>query len=269
MGQVSDQTCCGCNSAEDGKLPRRPIRPFKALSHFRKLLADKEDTEQVFHIIEALNGNSLSHAFDEFLETPYGQARLSERKYLPEMLDDHKRWEALPANTVGAAYLHFMRSQGLTAQGLVNEFDKFADNHTDADWSTDLSWFGDRMRDTHDLFHVLSGYSRDPLGEACVLAFSYSQDKSRGALFIAYMVGLELKKSAPKGAPILKSIREAQKRGKAASLLAREDIEALLHEDLEFARARLGLTPERHYSAVHDRYATAGMDPFEAIAVTA
>lgn len=32
------------------------MRPFKAWRHFRNLVADKEDTAQVFHIIEALKG---------------------------------------------------------------------------------------------------------------------------------------------------------------------------------------------------------------------
>ena len=30
------------------------FQPFKAMRHFKQLIADKEDTEQVFHIIEAL-----------------------------------------------------------------------------------------------------------------------------------------------------------------------------------------------------------------------
>ncbi len=37
--------------------PERKVtrfQPIKAWRHFRKLVADKEDTEQVFHIIEAL-----------------------------------------------------------------------------------------------------------------------------------------------------------------------------------------------------------------------
>jgi hypothetical protein len=33
---------------------------MKALHHFRNLIADKEDTEQVFHIIEALRDNRFA-----------------------------------------------------------------------------------------------------------------------------------------------------------------------------------------------------------------
>ena len=36
--------------------PATEFRPFKAWQHFRKLIANKEDTEQVFHIMAALRG---------------------------------------------------------------------------------------------------------------------------------------------------------------------------------------------------------------------
>ena len=37
----------------------RRIKPIKAYKHFRTLIKDKEDTTQVFNIIEALDGSNL------------------------------------------------------------------------------------------------------------------------------------------------------------------------------------------------------------------
>ena len=54
----------------------------------QRLIADKEDTEQVFHIIEALNGRSFEKNFYEFVESPEGQALLEKREYLPPLLVD-------------------------------------------------------------------------------------------------------------------------------------------------------------------------------------
>jgi len=42
-----------------GTKPPR-INPRKALHHFKKLIANKEDTAEVFHVLEALAGNHLS-----------------------------------------------------------------------------------------------------------------------------------------------------------------------------------------------------------------
>ncbi|MFN3313885.1 MAG: hypothetical protein ACK46Q_10505, partial [Hyphomonas sp.] len=88
---------------------RRPLRvqPLKAWRHMQKLIANKEDTEQVFHIIEALNGRSFQKNFAAFAETPEGKRHLKERTYLPPVLDDHSWIEKLPEGTVGRAYIEF------------------------------------------------------------------------------------------------------------------------------------------------------------------
>src|SRR3546814_7443493 len=65
------------------------FRPFKALRHFRKLIADKEDTEQVFHIIDALRDKRFGRSVEQFFTTPEGKRVLAERPYLPALLDDH------------------------------------------------------------------------------------------------------------------------------------------------------------------------------------
>ena len=57
--------------------PDRPageFRPLKALHHFRKLIADKEDTEQVFHIIAALRGRKFRKIASSFWHSEKGPA---------------------------------------------------------------------------------------------------------------------------------------------------------------------------------------------------
>ena len=56
----------------DREKPR--FKPFKAMKHMRALIADKEDTEQVFHIIEALSGDSLLKDLELFAETEKRQS---------------------------------------------------------------------------------------------------------------------------------------------------------------------------------------------------
>lgn len=241
-------------------------RPLKAWLHMRKLIADKEDTAQVFYIIKYLNGRAIFKDFADFMKSPEGQARFSERRDLIPYLDDHARWEALPAGTVGRAYVDFMQSQGLTAQGLVDEYERFGAKEEFAGLDPDVLWYGDRRRDTHDLLHVLTSYSRDALGEASVLAFSHGQNRGLGVIFIAWVAAMEIKKTAPKGAPVLRSIREGFKIGKAAKKVAREDILALMEEPLDVARERLGITLPKAYHQCHETFRNAGIDPFETLA---
>lgn len=251
----------------EGRKPMR-IRPLKAYRHFRNLIANKEDTEQVFHIIGALNGNALMRDFKAFLKTDKGQARLQARRYLPPLLDDHARWKALPEGTVGRAYVDFMEREGLTAQGLVDEYDSFGANADGGVLGYDdpIDWYGNRLRDTHDLCHIMTGYGRDALGEACVLGFSFSQNKGLGVLFISYMAGREIKKSAPKDANIMAAVKQGREIGKAAQKLVAEDILALMEEPLEDARARLGFKPATHYTQVHNTLRQHGFDPKDMLA---
>ncbi len=215
------------------------VRPLKAWRHMQNLIADKEDTEQVFHIIEALNGGSFQKNFDAFAASPEGERLLGERPYLPPLLDDHSWIRDLPAGTVGRAYVEFMEREGLTAQGLVDESEKFRGHVREFD--DDYLWFANRLRDTHDLFHVLSGYNRDALGEASLLAFTHGQNPGPGVIFIAYMGARTIAKHAPKEARVMDCFWEGKRHGAKAGKIIRQDILALLREPLDDARERLGI----------------------------
>lgn len=207
----------------------------------QKLIQNKEDTEQVFHIIEALNGRAQVTNLTDFAESEDGSRLLKRKEYLPPLLDDHSWIRDLPEGTVGRAYVDFMEREGLSAQGLVDESEKMRLRRGDADYDDDLKWYGNRLRDTHDLFHILTGYGRDALGEACVLGFTYSQNPGLGVIFIAYMGARQLNKHLPEEAHVMDCLWEARRNGKAASRIIREDIIALLHEPLEDARKRLNI----------------------------
>ncbi len=248
---------------------RRPaaFRPLKAWRHMQTLLADREDTEQVFHIIEALNGRSFERNFWKFVASPAGRKQLEDRSYLPPLLDDHRWIHDLPAGTVGRAYVDFMEREGLTAQGLVDESLKFrtrAQEHDD-----DMLWYGNRLRDTHDLFHVLTGYGRNTLGEASLLAFTYSQQPGLGIIFIAFMGCRSIAKQAPEGVRVMDCFWEGKRNGAAAAKIVEQDIMALLREPLADARARLGIAAPVKYQQALAMFEHTGLAPVIAPGVPA
>jgi ubiquinone biosynthesis protein COQ4 len=126
------------------------------------------------------------------------------------------------------------------------------------------------MRDTHDLLHVLTGYGRDALGEACVLAFTYSQQPSHAHLFISYMAGLNMRKQSKARfgvtPPVLKATREGQKLGKACPRIVEQSIRELLAMPLDAARAKLNITPARWYHEAHKTWQANGADPYDLLA---
>jgi len=231
-----------------------------ALTALKKLIADKEDTEQVFRIMRALSGRSIPNGYSKLLSTPDGGKLAYRRLELAAVLDDHDALRRLPEGSVGRAYLAFVESEELSAAGLAEESKKGVDGEIDAEHP--LAWYGRRLRDVHDLWHVLSGYHRDALGEASLVAFSYAQTKSFGFALIGAAGARQIKKGLP-DRPIYKCVWEAYQHGKQAAWLPGEDYEKLLAEPLETARARLNIAPPATYRAIPEVERAIAMTPAE------
>lgn len=221
---------------------------FKAaFGAIRKLIADKEDTQQVFIIMRSLSGRSVPNGYGRLLKTPEGGRIAYRARELQPILDDHAALRRLPEGSVGRAYLAFVESENLSAEGLAAESQKARGGDINAEHP--LAWYGRRLRDIHDLWHILTGYHRDALGEASLVAFSYAQTKSLGFAFIALAGARQIKRALP-NRPIYKAVWEAYLHGRRAAWLPGEDYEALLSENLETARRRLNIAAPETYRAI-------------------
>jgi len=216
-----------------------------AIRALRRLLADKEDTTQVFEIMRALNGSATAKGYHRLLETQQGGRIAYAREEFAERLMDDAWLDSLPAGSVGAAYREFVRSERLSAEGLAEVSRK---GLASIEEQHPYAWFGRRTRDVHDVWHILSGYHRDALGEACLVAFSYAQTKGLGWALIA--VGAGLRSLKEKRHPYRKAIWQGYLRGKRAAWLLGEDYERLMAEPLDQARRRLGITPATVYHSI-------------------
>ena len=232
--------------------PARPMRPGKlewghAYRAFQRLRANKEDTYQVFEIMRALTGRSIEEGYLKLIRTPEGGRMAYEGREFAERLMDRAWVESFAPGTVGAAYAEFTSRENISAEGLAAESRKGMDPQA-IDMRHPIAWYGRRIRDVHDLWHILTGYGRDGLGEACLVAFSYPQTKSLGWAFIAF--GVWLRSGSADGALGRKAILEGYRRGKAAAWLPSQDYERLMAEPLEAARKRLKLTPPALYDSI-------------------
>ena len=244
-------------------LPGRPKARYnlpKAWHHFKELVKDKEDTSQVSPIFEALPWRGIYDAALSFLNTERAQEIRRKEPSLVKILDNHAELRELPAGSLAHVYCDFMEREGLSAQGLVDELDK--NRPADMYWDDQVTWYFNRMRDTHDLMHILSGFGRDALGEQCVLAFTYSQQPSPAHLFLGYAGGLEIRKH-PVKVPVFRAVREAQNMGKACPRLVEMSITELLAMPIEDVRAKLNITPPKFYNQAHAIWHAAGVDPYD------
>jgi ubiquinone biosynthesis protein COQ4 len=219
------------------------LRPLVALRAMRNLLRDKEDTRQVFILMQALRGKTTLRQLARFRQTETGRAVLAERRRLLDRLTDRPALAALPPGTLGRAYYDFMTSENLSAEGLV-EVSGIPEGPLD-----DIILFRERNREMHDLLHLVAGYGRDPLGEACVVAFSYAQTGQKGFAVIAISAALNIARALP-GQPVRRAVFEAYRRGRAARWLIGADWERLLAEPLSAIRDEFGVKPATYYSRI-------------------
>lgn len=219
-------------------MDRRRAHPLAAARALKQLVADPEDTVRVFEVINAMAGPALARGLARFRRTELGKRVLAERLDLLDVLRDREKLRSLPEGTLGRAYHGFVYGESLTAEGLVAA----SMNETVRTYGfddADLSRFGERMRDQHDLLHTLTRYGRDPFGEACLLAFSYAQLPNRGIGMIvlvgAWKIGREL------GFGVVRALWQAYRAGQRAIWLPAQDWEALLRMPLADVRRHLGI----------------------------
>lgn len=221
------------------------IKPIQAGLAVSRLLRDPDDTGQVFKILEALKGNSLGLAHKRMQLDPRGQQLLEEQPNIVSVLNDREALLAMPDGSIGRAYYDFVHREGLSADGLIASsdeaprFEKMGRNER---------WLGDRLRDIHDLQHVMTGYGRDTLGELCLLSFMTTQTPSRGIDFIIFMGRTKGQKENP-DLDLKSLVREGREIGQSADWMLFTRWEDRLHEPLEKVRAELGFIPPSKYRA--------------------
>lgn len=231
--------------------PSPPVRLFHALTSVLKLIANKEDTRQVFEAIQALAGHSGKRLFERFTATPYGRRVVSEPVKLEAILGDREALRAMPEGSLARVYLDFMEGEDLTPEGLLGAAEEAGiDLRAETQFEEYRRMFL-HLDVSHDLWHVLTGYGRDALGEICNLVYTYGQTRNSGFKLIIWVGFLAQKLERP-GAPIVKALKEAKRNSRDAAWVMEHDVEELLPLPLEEVRRRLKINEPAVYNGVPD-----------------
>ena len=224
------------------------VKPIKAFKAIRALDKNREDTTQVFHVIDSLKGASDKKYFKIFSNSVIGKKILERKIQLVDTLKDKEFLKNLPKETLGYKYYEFIYKENLSPEELID-----ASNNIDLDKhfqhrSDEEIFFNTRKRDMHDLWHVTAGYGRDALGELSLLAFTYAQEQNRGIGAIALYGYWKVGKVLP-DFNLRKVIYEGYNNGKKATLWSCEDWEHLIQLPLDQVRKKLNSEkPELYYA---------------------
>jgi ubiquinone biosynthesis protein COQ4 len=216
-----------------------------AWRYFQKFREDKEQTRYVFNIFDSLPWADVDQYARRFLATPKGQAIFASEPFLPAFLDDHDTLRKMGRDTLAWAYCDFTEAHGMSARGLVAEYEEHREGRKRID--DRIEWYVDRLRDTHDLLHVLTGFSSDTLGEECVLTFVCTQRHSLGHAFLGFGGAAVMRKEVKSSAPVLRAVWEAWRMGRVARPIHEESVRELLAMPLDAARRHLNIATPRWY----------------------
>lgn len=199
------------------------------------LAEDPDDTVAAIQVIDAMAGKSPQRCFKRFKRSAKGRRILEQKQELYDILSDLDRLGAMPEGSLGKEIWRFYTVEELSAEGLKDASEE-ASGGSGID-KTDAGLYGRRMRDLHDVFHVVTGYGRDLRGEVGCLAFTFAQTWNTG---IGYLVYDSLKSAGWRSAQG-RFIRDAFRRGRRSQWLVDQDWENLLEQPLEQLRIELGV----------------------------
>jgi ubiquinone biosynthesis protein COQ4 len=146
-------------------LPRRE-RLRRAFTALRGIVANPENTPAVLEFSAYLNAGTSTVRLDRFFAEPTAPALFASRRAIDSRAVDLEALAALPPGTLGHEYARFLRSRGLSPdlfQAPANVSDPRA------------AYVAQRFRQTHDLWHVVTGFATDPASEVALQAFTFGQ----------------------------------------------------------------------------------------------
>lgn len=229
--------------------PSLPIRPLHALVSVIRLVRNKEDTRQVFEVVSALSASSGKDLFERFTSTPYGRRVVSEPIRLEESLGDREALRQYPEGSLARVYLDFMEGENLTPDGLIDAAEEAGIDFRGETQFEEFRRLFLHLDVCHDLWHVLTGYGRDALGELCNLVYTRQQTKNPGFKLIVGIGLLAIKAEKP-FQPFQKAVAEAKRNARQSEWILEYDVEELLPLPLAEARAKLGIAEPKIYNAI-------------------
>jgi ubiquinone biosynthesis protein COQ4 len=206
---------------------RQRLDNLKAISSLVIFIAAPTKLDSVFKVALALKNSDLSNRMKEILLSDPQMQEMVEKRWQPQ----HKTLEelkALPQGTLGYLYANQLLSLGLSPDDLLPKEPVV----------TDDDYIELRLRQTHDIVHVLTGFGTNPEGEIGLQAFNLASYKTPLAallIFGSIIRGLKGTESFDIDA-LLVAISKGFIIGKKSKLLVSQKLEEQWERNIEDLR---------------------------------
>ncbi|HEY5935865.1 MAG TPA: Coq4 family protein [Kofleriaceae bacterium] len=204
----------------------------RALAALGKVLADPERTDQVLVFSVYANAGTMRDRIHLFLDDPAGRRLFEEHRTIDARSVDLDALGALPVGTLGRAYADFLRRHQLSPDVFEAPPEEVRDPA--------IAYVIQRLRQTHDLWHVVTGYETDPGSEIALQAFTFGQLRAPSSLVLALAGSLRAGRIKP---ALVLEVAYAMRAGRRAQAFAAFPWEDHWQTPLSAVRDLLGISP--------------------------
>lgn len=127
------------------------------------LIKDPAQTESVFDIEDSLRNTKATQLMVEYIKSQPGVAEIVEKRYTPAPVDIDALLKC-PQDSLGYAYASYLTEAGFDP----NFYRKPAGDD-------EIDYIFLRIRQTHDIWHVMTGFGADEVEELGLKAFELAQ----------------------------------------------------------------------------------------------
>jgi ubiquinone biosynthesis protein COQ4 len=222
----------------DNELQRTAVRVALRGSRFERLrfgaktlvslMRDTQQTEYVLALTLLVNAPSFPRVWMQVASTDEGRALLRERPSLDSRAVDRAALRALPSGTLGREYARFLDDNGLDG-------DFF---QAPPDVPDEVAFLSKRLRQSHDVWHAVTGYTPSVRDEIALQAFTYGQLGAPHAILIV-LGGLAA--FGWRDVRLFAHAWRGYRNGKRAAFLGALRWESRWERPLEALRAELGV----------------------------
>jgi ubiquinone biosynthesis protein COQ4 len=220
----------------------RPPR-FPLIYSLMKVIRDPNETSHGARLVMTVDRRQFERNYHRFCAEPEGQRILEGAPSLFERLTDRTALKALPASSVGHIFIDYMTREGISTEELEAEVEPVEREILAPD--APRKRFNQHLRASHDLWHVLTGYHRDILGELQLLTFSHKQNNSPAFRCLSFLSRISASREIPELPGLLDLARE---RGAKTIWLPVADWGTLLARPIDEVRETIGMGAPPKYT---------------------
>ena len=207
------------------------LQNLRMVAGLATFLKNPDSLDSVFAVVSSLKDTPLGQQTTRHLLSDSRFKALADENWRPRPID-LQQLQTLPQGSLGRCYADQLISQGITPETLI---DPSPVNNAN-------EYVVHRLKETHDIIHVLTGFGIDGNSEIGLQGFNLAQNRSPLAVMLIFGAMLSTLQNNEPLEPLLRALARGFQMGLDAELVVSHKLEEGWGRPLAEWRKELNLT---------------------------